>query len=162
MSIAATKSVVVLLLVWQYFSIAASHEQYQNVPHISLQTDLDSEPQPDSFSNFIWDFPQDPSSDRLMTDRDPLELVDVLVHLRSARNTTAMREMDEIAGSKFIEYVSHNTFAIVAPAKVIAKCAYNLLRRFESYPSWLPLYSEFLHLIQLIRQQYLPTLPSEA
>jgi hypothetical protein len=114
---------VLLLLVWQCAIIAASREQQQKAQEIAFQTDLNSEPWPDSLSSFVWDFSQELVNDPLIADRDPLELVDALVHVRNARNATAMREMRAITGSKFSEYVSHNTFAIVAPAGVFAKCA---------------------------------------
>ena len=64
------------------------------------------------------------SFDDLLATHSPLELVDALVHVHSARNATAMRDLREITGSKFDEYVSHNTFAIVAPAGVLAKCVF--------------------------------------
>jgi hypothetical protein len=126
-----SKGVLLLLLVWPCTIIAASHEQHQKAQSNALQTDRDVEPQPDLFPSFFGGFPQELVTDRLIADRDPLELVDALVHVRSARNATAMREMREITGSKFNEYVSHNTFAIVASAGVLAKCAYNPAAVFE-------------------------------
>ena len=119
-----------MLLVWQWAIIAAYGEQHQKAQGIAFQTDLNS----DSFSSFVWDFSHELVNDPLIADRDPLELVEALVHVRNARNATAMREMREITGSKFNEYVSHNTFAIVAPAGVFATCAYNPAAAFLKLP----------------------------
>lgn len=126
-----SKVLFFLLLFWQYAWPSKSLSPTRvdsKIPKEAAgasQLDHDSELQYAFSERFVLEHPRQPSSlDRFFADHDPRKLMDALVHVHSARNASAMRELREITGSKFSEYVSHNTFAIIAPAGVLAECAF--------------------------------------
>ena len=113
------------LLLSCFFVMPTISQEYAKAPltrTVAFQS-LKSEPDFHSFY-FAASLHHQLSFDDLLATHSPLELVDALVHVHSARNATAMRDLREITGSKFDEYVSHNTFAIVAPAGVLVKCVF--------------------------------------
>jgi hypothetical protein len=117
--------VLALAIVWQFAIPVASqsHEltNISQVPTAASQPDLDSVHRGKfhrtAFTESLHSLPED----LFFNHRKAWELVDALVHVHSARNATALRELRKISGSKFNEYVSHNTFAIVTPAGSLAQ-----------------------------------------